>query len=177
MAVRKAMKQITRIQGGGNAIESGDAFRFGEGLGAAAKRAKRLVGDRVAQDGEDGIRSEGRELSQRIIGGREKRQGSLFGTYAAKILRRGTKSSLLTATDKNPFGDARLNIGFDPVVNDFHHLFSDVGQVVEAGQFERFERRLRASRKVVEHRLRGFHTHPPVSLEQPDSSDVSDCII
>ena len=111
------------------------------------------------------MRCEGRESVGRIVRSRTQRQGNLLGTDAADTLRRLAESGLLAATLENLLRDARLDIGFNPFVNDVNHLFSEVGEVIEASQFERFERSLRAPCKVVKHGLRSFHVQPPVFTE------------
>ena len=145
-------------------VASGDAFGLYERLRPAAESGKGIVTNGVTENGNQGMRCEVRELSGRLVGRRNQRQGNLFGTDATNTLRRA-ESGLVALTEKNPLRDTRLDIGFNPLVNYVDHLFSEVGQVVEASQLKRLERSLRASRKVVEHGLRSFHVQPPVFTE------------
>jgi len=144
---------------------SGDAFGFHQGLRPAPESGKRIVANSVAENGNDGMRCKGRKLSGRIVQSRKQRQGNLLGTDATNTLRRSAESGLLAASKQNPLRDARLNIGFDPFVNDLDHLFSEVGEIVETSQFERLKRSPGAPRKVVEHGLRSLHVQPPVFTE------------
>lgn len=145
-------------------VASGDAFGFDERLRPAPQRGKRIVTNGVTENGNQGMRCELGELSGRLVRSRSQRQGNLFGTDATNTLRRA-ESGLVALTEKNPLGDTRLDIGFNPLVNYVDHLSPEVGQVVEASQLKRLERSLRASRKVVEHGLRSFHVQPAVFAE------------
>ena len=146
-------------------VASGDAFGFHQRLRSAPQSGKRIVADSVAENGNDRMRCKGRKLSERIVQSWKQRQGNLLGTDATNTLRGSAESGLLAATQQNPLRNARLNIGFNPFVNDFDHLFSEVGEIIETSQFERLERSLGAPRKVVEHGLRSFHVQPPVFTE------------
>ena len=145
-------------------ITSRDAFGFDERLRPAPQRGKRIVTNGVTENGNQGMRCELGELSGRLVRSRSQRQGNLFGTETTDSLRRA-QSGLVALTEKNPLGDTRLDIGFNPLVNYVDHLSPEVGQVVEASQLKRLKRSLRASRKVVEHGLRSFHVQPPVFTE------------
>lgn len=145
-------------------VASRDAFGFYERLRPAAESGKGIVTNGVAKNGNQRMRCEVGELSGRLVLGRNQRQGNPFGTETTDSLRR-TESGLVALTKKNPLRNPRLDIGFNPLVNNVDHLFSEVGQVVEASQLKRLERSLRASRKVVEHGLRSFHVQPPVFTE------------
>jgi hypothetical protein len=145
-------------------VASGDTFGFYERLRPASQRRKRIVANGIAKNGNQRMRCEIGELSGRVVRSRSQGKGNLLGTDATNSL--GRAERVLVATAKEyPLRDASLNIGFDPLVNDVDHLLANVREVVEAGQFERLERSLRAPCKVVEHGLRSFHIQPPVFTE------------
>ncbi len=103
-------------------------------------------------------------MSERIARGGDKGQRPLLRAHTPNALRRA-QGALLPATNENPLRDARLNIGLDPLIDDFDHLFSEIGEIVETSQLKGFERSLRARRKVIEHWFRCFHAQPPVFTE------------
>jgi len=157
-------KEQTRATLAESPVASGDAFGFCERLRPASQRGKGIVTNGVAKNGNQRMRREVRESSGRVVRSRGQGEGNLLGTDATNTLRRAERT-LVAAADEYPLRDASLNVGFDPLVDDVDHLLPQIGEVVEAGQFERFERSLRAPCKVVEHGLRSFHVQPPVFTE------------
>ena len=132
------------------AAASGNAFGFYECLGVVPESAKGIVANGIAEHRNHGMRCEVRELRRRVLRRGNQGKGNVLGSNPTNTLRRAERV-LLAVTKENPLRYARLDIGFNPLVNDIDHLFSEVGEVIEASQFEGLKRSLRAPCKVVKH--------------------------
>lgn len=144
----------------------------------AAAQMRRRIEHCFPQRRHHGIRRECREsvgVSRLICRQARRRSRSAYALkrlVAMRVLRRmpqlalGRLQLFLTpALHQHPLRDPRLNVDFNQLVQNLNHLLPQIRAVVQARQFERFQRHFGTRGNVIQHRFRGFHAKASAPLK------------